>query len=135
MKAHSNALMRVLNIIPYLLLSWTMLIFAYESYNDKYYLPMLFYLALAILFGFLAKRKYQNIKTSKHKNRDIIVTNIALLPLLYANLYLSTIVAQAKPIDESGMIYVLVPIYTPMLYIGSHIILSIYSYFHNQRYK
>jgi len=110
-----------------------MLIFAYKSYNDGSYLSTIFYLILAILFGFLGKRKHQNIKTSKHKIKDIIATNIALLPLLYANLFLSTIVAQAKPINESGMIYVLVPIYSPMLYIGSHIILSIYSYFHDQR--
>ena len=125
--------MRFLNIIPYLLLSWTMFIFAYESYNENSYLSTIFYLVLTILFGFLAKRKYPNLKTSKHEIRDIIASNIALLPLLYANLYLTTIVAQAKPINESGMVYVLVPIYTPMLYIGTHIILLIYSYFHNRR--
>lgn len=120
--------MKFLYIFPYLLVVWTMFIFSYQSYTDESYGGVLFYLILIGTFIYLAKNKYKAVQEKKYNLTNIIAINVGLLPLLYANLMLSPIVLRGEAINESGMIFVLVLIYSPIIYAGTSIILTVYSY-------
>ena len=124
--------MKFLYIFPYLLVVWTMFIFSYQSYTDESYGGILFYLILIGTFIYLAKNKYKAVQEKKYNLTNIIAINVGLLPLLFANLMLSPIVMQGEAINESGMIFVLVLIYSPIIYAGTLIILTLYSYLKNR---
>lgn len=124
--------MKFLYIFPYLLVVWTMFIFSYQSYTDESYGGVLFYLILIGTFIYLAKNKYKAVQEKKYNLTNIIAINVGLLPLLYANLMLSPIVLRGEAINESGMIFVLVLIYSPIIYAGTSIILTVYSYLKNK---
>jgi len=115
-------------IFPFLLIAWTMSIFAYQSYTDESYGGIFFYLILAGIFIYLAKNKYKAVQEKKYDIAHIIAINIGLLPLLFSNLTLSPIILQGKAINESGMIFVLVLIYSPIMYVGTLILLNPYAY-------
>jgi|GEM_PF-2137179 len=120
--------MKFLSIFPFFLVVWTSFIFIYQSYSDESYGDIFFYSILVGFFIYLAKNKYKAIQENKLDITNIIAINIGLLPLLYSNLVLLPIMLQGKAINESGMVFVLVLIYSPMLYIGTIIVLKIYSY-------
>ena len=124
----NRAIMNLLYIFPFLLIAWAMSIFAYQSYTDESYGGIFFYLILAGIFIYLAKNKYKAVQEKKYDVANIIAINIGLLPLLFSNLMLSPIILQGKTINESGMIFVLVLIYSPVMYGGTLIILNIYTY-------
>lgn len=109
-----------------------MFIFSYQSYTDESYGGVLFYLILIGTFIYLAKNKYKAVQEKKYNLTNIIAINVGLLPLLYANLMLSPIVLRGEAINESGMIFVLVLIYSPIIYAGTSIILTVYSYLKNK---
>lgn len=121
--------MRFLYAFPFLLVAWTMLIFAYESNKDSDMGSIIIYAALALLFIYLAIKRYRAHKEKKPDIGNIIAINIGLLPLLYSNLFLTPIMLQGRDINESGMIYVLVLIYSPMMYIGTLVIIKLYESF------
>ena len=120
--------MKFLSIFPFLLIAWTIFIFVYQSYTDKSYAEMFFYFILFGIYIYLAKNKYKVIQEKKLDIINIISINIGMLPLLFSNLVLLPIMLQGKAINESGMIFVLVLIYSPMMYIGTLVVLRIYSY-------
>jgi len=93
-----------------------MLIFSYQSYTDESYGGILFYLILIGTFIYLAKNKYKAVQEKEHNLTNIIARNVGLLPLLFANIMLSSIILRGEAINESGMIFVLVLIYSPMMY-------------------
>ena len=121
--------MNFFRFFPFFLIAWTMSIFAYESYSDESYGSIFFYLMLASIFIYLGKNKYKVVQEKRYDTVNIIAINIGLLPLLFSNLMLSPIVLQGKAINESGIIFVLVLIYSPIMYAGTSIILNIYVYF------
>ena len=124
--------MKFLYIFPYLLVAWTMLIFSYQSYTDESYGGIIFNLILFGIFIYLAKNKYKAIQEKKFDVTKIIAINIGLLPLLYSNLVLSPIILQVEKINESGMVFVLVLIYSPIMYIVTLGVLRVYSYLKNK---
>ncbi len=63
----------------------------------------------------------------------MIAINVGLLPLLYANLLLSPIVMQGRAINESGMVFVLVLIYSPVMYVGTLVPLMLYAIWKKKR--
>lgn len=105
-----------------------MFIFAYQSYTDESYGGILFYLILVGIFNYLAKIKYKAIQEKKYNVINIIAINFGLLPLLFSNLMLSPIIWQGKAINESGMIFVLVLIYSPVMYAGALMLLTLFAY-------
>lgn len=109
-----------------------MFIFSYQNYTDESYGDVLFYLILIGTFIYFAKNKYKAVQEKKYNLTNIIAINVGLLPLLYANLMLSPIVLRGEAINESGMIFVLVLIYSPIIYTGILIILTVYSYLKNK---
>jgi len=125
--------MKFLSIFPFLLIAWTMFIFAYESYHDESYGSMFFYSILVGIFIYLAKNKYKKNQENKLDTTNIIAINIGLLPLLFSNLVLLPIMLQGKAINESGMVFVLVLIYSPIMYGGTLVVLRVYSYLTKNR--
>jgi hypothetical protein len=122
--------MKFLSIFPFLLAAWAMFIFVYESYNDESYGSIFFYSILVGIFIYLAKNKY---KENKLYTTNIIAINIGLLPLLFSNLMLLPVMLQGKAINESGMVFVLVLIYSPIIYGGTLVVLRVYSYLTKNR--
>jgi len=106
--------------------SWALFVFAYESYMDKYFFDLTGYLFAAVVL-LLYGSKY--IKKQKRSLHSMLMLNIGLLPLLYANLIVLPLMLQGKPINETGMVYVLVLIYGPIFYIGAMIIVEIMKIF------
>jgi len=102
--------------------SWALFVFAYESYIDKYFLDLTGYLFTAVTLLFYGSKYIKKQKISLH---SMIMLNIGLLPLLYANLIVLPLMLQGKPINETGMVYVLVLIYGPIFYIGAMIVVEI----------
>ena len=121
--------MKFLYAFPFILVAWTMFIFAYESDKDHMNIDIVANTAFTILFIYLAIKRYRTFEDKKHDTANIIAINIGLLPLLYSNLLLTPIMLQGKGINESGMVYVLVLIYSPMLYIGALVVLKLYETF------
>jgi len=120
--------MKFLSIFPFLLVAWAMFIFVYQSYNDASYESVFFYSILVGTFIYLAKNKYKATQEKKLDITNVIAINIGLLPLLFSNLVLLPTMLQGKAINESGMVFVLVLIYSPMMYVGTLVVLKIYSY-------
>jgi len=118
--------MQFLNIFPFFLFAWTMAIFAYQSYTDESYTGLFFYLIMVSLFCYIALLKSKTIKQSIDTTVNKIAFNAALLPLLYSNLILSRIIIKAEEINESGMVFVLVLIYSPIIYAVTLLLLMIY---------
>jgi len=118
--------MRFLSTVPFLLISWTMFIFGYQNLHDKSYGYTFLYTVLGIICIYIAKNRY---KTTQKKPLNIIAVNIAMIPLLFSNITLSPMILQGKPINESGMIFVLVLIYSPVIYVGTLFIVKVYLYF------
>ena len=127
--------MKFLYAFPFLLVAWTMFIFAYESYKDNASGGIIFNAILLLLFIYLAIKRYRTFQDKKLDIGNIIAVNIGLLPLLYSNLLLTTIVLQNKAINESGMVYVLVLIYSPMLYIGALVVIQLYASLRKRFFK
>lgn len=125
--------MKFLSIFPFLLAAWAMFIFVYESYNDESYGSIFFYSILVGIFIYLAKNKYKANQENKLDTTNIIAINIGLLPLLFSNLVLLPIMLQGKAINESGMVFVLVLIYSPIMYGGTLVVLRVYSYLTKNR--
>jgi len=118
--------MKLLSFFPFLMGTWALFVFAYESYMDKYFLDLIGYLFATVILLFYGA-KY--IKKQKRSLYSMIMLNIGLLPLLYANLIVLPLMLQGKPINETGMVYVLVLIYGPIFYIGAMIIVEIMKIF------
>ncbi|WP_457747776.1 hypothetical protein [Sulfurimonas sp.] len=125
--------MKFLSIFPFFIVVWTIFIFAYQSYNDESYGDIFFYLILIGILLYLVKNKYKAIQEKKLDVMNTIAINIGLLPLIFSNLVLLPIILQGEAINESGMVFVLVLIYSPMMYIGSLVVLKIYSYSNKNR--
>ena len=111
--------MKFLSLFPFLLIAWMMLIFAYESYRDESIGGAIFSLILAGIATYWGIKKYRDNQYNKSDLPNLLAANIGLLPLLYSNLILMPIILAGKEINESGMVYVLVMIYSPMMYVGS----------------
>ena len=107
---------------------WTMLIFAHEDYIKSSYVGMFISLIIFSVFIYMLIKKYKNYRKKKNDYIYSISLNIGLLPLLYSNVFLTPYFIASKPINESGMVYVLVLIYSPVFYISAFIPLIIYSY-------
>jgi hypothetical protein len=118
--------MRILYVFPFLLVLWTMCIIAYEDHKDESFGGIVFCLLIVTIFVYWAVKKYREPSKKKLDVANIIAVNIGLLPLLYSNLLLTPIVLQGKEINESGMVYVLVLIYSPLLYGGSLLAMVIF---------
>ena len=118
--------MQLLFFLPFLMVSWALFIFAYESYMDKYFLDLAGYLFAAVALLLYGLR---HIKKKERSPQSMIMLNIGLLPLLYANLIVLPLMLQGKPINETGMVYVLVLIYGPIFYIGAMIFFEIINIF------
>ena len=118
--------MKLLYAFPFVLIAWTMFIFAYVSKKNQIYVDTLLYAIFSILFLYLAIKRCRNYKIDKPDIANTIAINIGLFPLLYSNIVLTPIILQGKGIHESGMVYVLVLIYSPVMYIGALIIIQLY---------
>lgn len=111
-----------------------MLIFSYQSYTDQSYIGMIVYILLCGLFIELAKHKYKTAAANTYADANIFIAlNAGLLPLLYSNLFLSQIIWQGENINESGMVFVLVLIYSPIMFGVTITALTFYSYLNNNR--
>ncbi len=121
--------MKFLYAFPFVLIAWTMFIFAYVSKKNQIYVDTLLYAIFSILFLYLAIKRYRNYKIDKPDIANTIAINIGLFPLLYSNIVLTPIILQGKGIHESGMVYVLVLIYSPVMYIGTLVIIQLYKSF------
>lgn len=69
----------------------------------------------------IAKENYKTAKTTITN----ISFNVALLPLLFGNALLTQSVIMGDKITDSGMIYLMVPIYSPILFVASFAFLKI----------
>ena len=118
--------MKFLYTFPFLLIAWATFIFAYESNKDDDIGGMVLYASLTALFIYLTIKRYKTYKDKKLDITNIVAINIGLLPLLYSNLLLTPIMLQGRGINESGMVYVLVLIYSPVLYIGALVVAKLY---------
>ena len=121
--------MKLLYAFPFVLIAWTMFIFAYVSKKNQIYVDALLYAIFSILFLYLAIKRYKNYKIDKPDIANTIAINIGLSSLLYSNTVLTPIMLQGRGIHESGMVYVLVLIYSPIMYIGVLIIIHLYKSF------
>ena len=121
--------MKLLYAFPFVLIAWTMFIFAYESKKNQIYVDALLYAIFSILFLYLAIKRYKNYKIDKPDIANTIAIHIGLSPLLYANIVLTPIILQGREIHESGMVYVLVLIYSPVMYIGALVAIQLYKSF------
>jgi len=118
--------MKLLSFFPFLLTSWTMIVFSYESYMDNTLIDSIVYFLTAVVL------LYYGVQRSNKKPKDrgrLIALNIGLLPLLYANLLLLPLMFKGSPINESGMVYVLVLIYGPIFYIGALVVMEVLKMF------
>lgn len=118
--------MKLLSLFPFLLVAWAMLIFAYESYMDESIGGTIFNSVLAMVTIYWGIKIYRGKQHNKSNFPNLIAANIGLLPLLYSNLIFMPIILKGREINESGMVYVLVMIYSPMMYIGSLIPIMLY---------
>ena len=117
--------MKLLYITPVLFIIWTLLILSIEAFYDEAYVAIIINF---IIIGVLIKiaKNYKTMDT--YKKLNIIAINIGLLPLVYANLLLTNILLQGNEINESGMAYVIVLIYSPIFYVISLSILMTYRF-------
>ncbi|WP_324172019.1 hypothetical protein [Sulfurimonas sp.] len=122
--------MKFLYSSPYIIIAWTMLILVHESYikNKPYDAGIFISSILFIIFIYLAIKKYKQKIEHYHNHNNIIAINIGLIPLIFANILLSNIVLKGTMINENGMIYILVFIYSPVLYAVTLIGLTVYKY-------
>jgi len=118
--------MKFLYAFPFVLIAWTMFIFAYVSKKNQIYVDTLLYAIFSILFLYLAIKRYRNYKVDKPDIANTIAINISLFPLLYSNMVLIPIMLQGKDIHESGMVYAVVLIYSPAMYISTLVIIQLY---------
>ena len=119
--------MKFLSLFPFLLVAWALLIFAYESNMDGAVGGTIFNLVLTGIAIYWGIKRYRENSHNTSDPAKLIALTIELLPLLYANLILMPIILTGKEINESGMVYVLVMIYSPMMYIGSLVVLMLYA--------
>ena len=113
--------MKILSFFPFIITAWALLVFAYESYLDRYFIDFVGYLFAAIVLLLYGVR-YIKQKRPLHR---IIALNIGLLPLLYSNLIVLPLILQGKPINETGMVYVIVLIYGSIFYIVAMLITEV----------
>jgi len=118
--------MKFLSLFPFLLVAWALLIFTYQSYMDGAVGDIIFYLVLAGIAIYWGIKRYRKNSHNTSDSAKLIALAIGLLPLLYANLILMPIILAGEKINESGMVYVLVMIYSPIMYIGSLVVLMLY---------
>ena len=126
--------MKFLYSSPYMMIAWTMLILGHESYikNKPQDAGIFISSILFIVFIYLAIKKYKQNFEHYHNYNNIIAVNIGLIPWIFANILLSNIVLQGAMINENGMIYILVFIYSPVLYAVTLIGLTAYEYLKNK---
>ncbi len=121
--------MKLLYAFPFALIAWTVLIFAYASKQNQIYVDAFLYAIFSLLFIYWAIKRYRNYKVDNSDIANTIAINIGLSPLLYANIVLTPIMLQGRGIHESGMVYVLVLIYSPVMYIGALVVIQLYKSF------
>jgi len=82
--------------------------------------------------SYLTIKKYKQNFEHYHNYNNIIAVNVGLIPLIFANVLVSNIVLQGAMINENGMIYILVFIYSPVLYVVTFIGLTLCEYLKNK---
>ncbi len=120
--------MQFLSAFPFILIAWTLTIFAYESYKGNLPIDTLIYCSVVFLILHFALRRYRDYDKRRSESARIIALNIALSPLLYNNLIITHSMLQNHVINETETVYIFVMVYSPILYIGVLVLIEIYKY-------